>query len=86
MENLIKKMQERISVHLIHITISNPRTKGGVKKVIIRPVQLKNEIYYQKSAVPSLKLLCLHLLDKEIHAVLLRSLRVQGQQQHCPLM
>ncbi len=50
MENLIKKMQERISVHLIHITISNPRTKGGVKKVIIRPVQLKNDIYYQKSA------------------------------------
>ena len=50
MENLIKKIQERISVQLIHITISNPRTKGGVKKIIIRPVQLKNEIYYQKSA------------------------------------
>ena len=50
MENLIKKIQERISVQLIHITISNPRTKGGVKKIIIRPLQLKNEIYYQKSA------------------------------------
>ena len=50
MENLIKKIQERISVQLIHMTISNPRTKGGVKKIIIRPVQLKNDIYFQKSA------------------------------------
>lgn len=50
MKDLISKMQDRISVRLIHITISNPRTKGGVKKVIIRPIELKNEIYYQKSA------------------------------------
>ena len=50
MKDLINKIQERISVQLIHITISNPRTKGGIKKIIIRPIQLKNEIYYQKSA------------------------------------
>ena len=47
---MIHKMQERVNPSLIHMTISNPRTKGGIKKVIIRPVQLKNEIYYQKSS------------------------------------
>ncbi len=50
MENLINKITERISVRLIHITISNPRNKGGIKKVIIRPVQLKSEICFQKSS------------------------------------
>lgn len=50
MQNLLEKIKERINPSLIHITISNPRTKDGVKKVIIRPVQLKNEIYYQKAA------------------------------------
>lgn len=50
MNDMIHKMQERVNPSLIHMTISNPRTKGGIKKVIIRPVQLKNEIYYQKSS------------------------------------
>ena len=50
MDNLINKITERISVRLIHITISNPRNKGGIKKVIIRPVQLKNVICFQKSS------------------------------------
>jgi hypothetical protein len=50
MNELIHKIQERISVSLIHMTISNPKTKGGIKKIIIRPIELKNEIYYQKAA------------------------------------
>lgn len=50
MNDLANKIQERISTALIHMTISNPRTKDGVKKVIIRPIQLKNEIYYQKTS------------------------------------
>lgn len=65
MENLVNMIMERICVHLIHMTISNPRTKGGVRKVIIRPVQLKNEIYYQKSAYEEKKVFHDNLTPKE---------------------
>lgn len=65
MKDLINKMTERLSVHLIHITISNPRTKGGIKKVVIRPIQLKNEIYYQKSAYEEKKVFHENLTEKE---------------------
>ncbi|MDO4555837.1 MAG: SAM-dependent methyltransferase [Lachnospiraceae bacterium] len=50
MENLTEQIRERISVHLIHMTISNPRQKGGIRKVVVRPVLLKKELYFQKSS------------------------------------
>lgn len=65
MEELTKKLSERINIHLIHMTISNPRTKGGVKKVVIRPIKLKNEICYQKSAYEEKKVFHENMTEEE---------------------
>lgn len=68
---MIHKIQERIHPSLIHITISNPRTKGGIKKVILRPVQLKNEIFYQKSSYEEKKVFHENLTADECKAQML---------------
>lgn len=68
---MIHKIQERIHPSLIHITISNPRTKGGIKKVIVRPVQLKNEIFYQKSSYEEKKVFHENLTADECKAQML---------------
>ena len=65
MEDLILKIRERISIHLIHITISNPRTKGGVKKIIIRPVQLKKGICYQQASYEDKKVFHDNMTEEE---------------------
>lgn len=70
MKDLTNKIQERISVHLIHMTISNPKTKGGIKKIIIRPVALKNEIYYQKAAYEEKKVFHENLTEDECKAAI----------------
>ena len=70
MKQLAKEMKDRISVHLIHITISNPRTKGGVKKVILRPIELKNEIFYQKSAYEEKKVFHENLTEEGCRAAI----------------
>ena len=70
MKDLTSKIQERISVHLIHMTISNPKTKGGIKKIIIRPVALKNEIYYQKAAYEEKKVFHENLTEDECKAAI----------------
>lgn len=68
MQDLIKNIRERISVSLIHMTISNPKTKGGIKKIIIRPVELKNAIYYQKASYEEKKVFHENLTEDECKA------------------
>ena len=65
MEELILKINERISPELIHMTISNPKTKDGIKKVIIRPVQLKKGICYQQSSYEEKKVYHANLSEAE---------------------
>lgn len=70
MQDLIKNIWERISVSLIHMTISNPKTKGGIKKIIIRPVKLKNAIYYQKASYEEKKVFHENLTEAECKAAM----------------
>ena len=65
MKELTEKMRQRISCHLIHITLSNPRTKGGVKKIVIRPVKLKGKLCYQKAAYEEKKVFHENLTEEE---------------------
>jgi SAM-dependent methyltransferase len=65
MEELILAIKERISIHLIHMTLSNPREKGGIKKIIIRPIQLKKGIYYQQSAYEEKKVFHENMTEEE---------------------
>lgn len=65
MEELILKIRERISIQLIHMTISNPRVKGRIKKIIIRPVQLKKGICYQQSSYEDKKVFHENMTEEE---------------------
>lgn len=65
MKELTERMRQRISCHLIHITLSNPRTKGGVKKIVIRPVKLKRKLCYQKAAYEEKKVFHENLTEEE---------------------
>ena len=49
MERLREMLQQCKEGSLYQIVISNPRKKGGVQKIKIRPILLKNELYYQES-------------------------------------
>ncbi len=49
MEELKEKLSGMLSDKLYQIIISNPREKGGIIKVKIRPVLVKNEICFQET-------------------------------------
>lgn len=49
MEKLKKLLEETIDQEFLQMTISNPRRKGEVSKIKIRPVLLKGSMYYQES-------------------------------------
>ena len=49
MEELKEKLSGMLSDKLYQVIISNPREKGGVQKVKIRPVLVKNELCFQET-------------------------------------
>lgn len=49
MEELKAKLSGMLSDKLYQVIISNPREKGGVQKVKIRPVLVKNELCFQET-------------------------------------
>ncbi len=49
MEELKEKLSEILTDKLYQIIISNPRNKGGVFKIKIRPVLVKGELFFQET-------------------------------------
>lgn len=47
MEELRELLELHVNDQLQQIIISNPRTKGGVKKIHIRPILLQNKVWFQ---------------------------------------
>ena len=47
MEELRELLELQVNDRLQQIIISNPRQKGGVKKIHIRPILLQNKVCYQ---------------------------------------
>jgi len=50
MEQLHKLLEEILTFDLIQATISGARKKGGILKIKIRPVILKDELVFQASS------------------------------------
>lgn len=47
MEELREVLEQNVNIDLIRIIISNPKTKEGVLKVKIRPITLRDTLYFQ---------------------------------------
>ena len=50
MEKLYKLLDEVLTFDLIQATVSGPRKKGGILKVKIRPVIIRDDLVFQASA------------------------------------
>ena len=70
MKELITKIQDRISVQLIHMTISNPKEKGGIRKIVLRPVEIRKEIVYQKASYDDKKVYHENLSEEDCKAAI----------------
>lgn len=46
-ENLLREVKESIEAKLLRVIISNPKQKGGITKIKIRPVMMSSELMYQ---------------------------------------
>lgn len=49
MEQWIQRLRSFLNKELVQIIMSNPRTKGGIVKIQIRPVLLKDKLMFQAS-------------------------------------
>ena len=49
MEKLKKLLKETINKDFLQMTISNPRHKGDISKVKVRPVLLKGSMFFQET-------------------------------------
>lgn len=47
MENLRTLLQENLNIDFISASLSNPRTKGGIVKVKVRPLMKKDTLFFQ---------------------------------------
>lgn len=47
MEEIRKILEENLQIDFIQASVSNPRTKGGVVKIKVRPVLVKDELLFQ---------------------------------------
>lgn len=47
MDELLRLLEEQVNQELQQMIISNPRKKGGVKKIHIRPILLQDQLIYQ---------------------------------------
>ena len=47
MEEIRNILEESLHIDFIQATISNPKTKGGVTKIKVRPVMVKGELLFQ---------------------------------------
>ena len=71
MEELRLLLEETISENLMQIIISNKKVKGGVKKIHIRPILLKDDVSYQVAEYTEKQVFHKNLTkDKAINAIL----------------
>lgn len=47
MDEILRLLPEILNIDLIRGTISNPRDKGGIIKIRVRPLEKKGELYFQ---------------------------------------
>ena len=47
MENLKKLLKDNLNMEFLGATLSNPRTKGGLSKIKVRPLLHKNQLVFQ---------------------------------------
>lgn len=48
MEELRQALEHTLNEGFMHMTISNPRKKGGILKIKLRPVLMKGSVFYQE--------------------------------------
>lgn len=65
MEELKLLLIEIFNINLIQAIISNPRTKEGILKIKIRPVELRGEVVYQFEAFTKTQAFHENLMQKE---------------------
>lgn len=75
MEELREKLMPFLSDRLCHITISGPREKAGIFKIKIRPLLLKGELVFQKTAYKGTQVFHENLSGEELLEQLLHELQ-----------
>ena len=66
MEKLYKLLDEVLTFDLIQATVSGPRKKGGILKVKIRPVIIRDDLVFQASAQEEKKIFHNNYKKKEM--------------------
>ncbi len=80
MEELKRELEELLSETLFQVIISNPREKGGAFKIKIRPVQMKEGIFFQKTVYEGTKVFHENLAKEEMKEAILQAMKSQFRQ------
>lgn len=75
MEELREKLMPFLSDRLCHITVSGPREKDGIFKIKIRPLLLKGELVFQKTAYKGTQVFHENLSGEELLEELLHEMQ-----------
>ena len=70
MEQFLALLDEILNFDLIQATVSGARKKGGVLKIKIRPVVLKDELVFQASAHEEKKVFHKNYTKEELTSIL----------------
>ena len=80
MNKLREYLEEQINKDLLWAILSSAREKGGIKKVKIRPVELKGQIVYQASATDGVKVFHKNYSREELISYLEKALMEEFRQ------
>ena len=70
MEKFLALIEENLNIDLVSIIISNPRQAGEIMKMKIRPVLIKEQLYYQVESFTKKQAFHKNLKKKELITVM----------------
>lgn len=79
-EQLEKKIETMIKENCIQMVFSNPKTKGVVSKVKVRPVLVKDELFFQVSRYIGTKVFHENMTQQEMKEETIRLLKLEFKQ------
>ena len=88
MERLRGILEGKINENLIQMILSNPKENNGIKKIKIRPVLLKEKLYFQMTEYVGTKVFHKNIEKKQLIEIVIktighmRQLEVESTKEH----
>ncbi len=75
MENLRSLLKESLNIKLAKIIISNPRVKGELTKIVIRPIELRGILFFQETSYVGTKVIHKNYNESQIEDIIVENMQ-----------